>query len=52
MVLGLVIGLVAGLFFCIYRPNTLPVDTLNNFSPIDKISGFINPMFKKGATNA
>jgi len=52
LVLGLVAGMVAGVFVCIYRPNTLPLDKINDYSPIDKISGFINPLFKNARSDA
>jgi hypothetical protein len=50
--LGLVVGMVVGVFICIYRPNTLPLDKINEFSTIDKISGYVNPLFKKGRSDA
>ena len=52
LAVGLLIGLAVGVFFCIYKPNLLPLDKISGFSPLDTLSGFKNPGYKDNNASA
>jgi hypothetical protein len=44
MFVGVILGVLAGIFFCIYKPNSIPMDRLNKLA-----EGFTNINFKNSA---